>query len=168
MRVLGIDPGSHTTGYGIVDREGQSLRHVDNGGIRVDPALPLAKRLQGIYAELRRLIAAHRPEVMVVEDVFVAANARSSLALGQARGVALLAASSAGLPVAEYSPAEVKLAVVGQGRATKHQIQQMVRVILRLPEVAEEDAADALAVAICHCQSEGLQRRIEESIHNTK
>lgn len=164
MRVLGIDPGSHITGYGIVEREGNRLRHIDNGGIRISSALPLPRRLQEIYTGLVRLIGEHRPDMVVVENIFVATNARSSLQLGQARGAALLAASNAGLSVAEYSPAEVKLAIVGQGRASKHQVQQMVRMILSLPEVAGEDAADALAVAICHCQTAGLKKRIEESL----
>lgn len=163
MRVLGIDPGSHITGYGIVEHEGGAIRHIDNGGIRPDAHLPLAKRLHSIYSGLAQLISKHRPDIAVVENVFVAKNARSSLLLGHARGVAILAASEAGVPVAEYQPSQIKQAVVGQGQATKHQIQQMVRAILSLPEIAIEDASDALAVAICHCQGEGLRKSIERS-----
>ncbi len=163
MRVLGIDPGSHTTGYGIVDHEGGAIRHIDNGGIRPGSGLPLAGRLQSIYSGLSRLISVHRPDMVAVENVFFAKNARSSLMIGHARGVAILAASLAGLPVAEYQPSEIKQAVVGQGQATKHQIQQMVRAILGLPEIAFEDASDALAVAICHCHGEGLRRSIAKS-----
>lgn len=167
MRVLGIDPGSHITGYGIVEHEAGTLRHVDNGGIRLDAHLPLPRRLQGIYAELTAIIARYQPDIAVVENIFIAKNARSSLMLGHARGVAILAASEAGLSVAEYQPSEVKQAVVGQGQATKHQVQQMVRMILGLPEIAFEDASDALAVAICHCQGEGLRQRIKQSIRKT-
>ena len=168
MRVLGIDPGSRTTGYGVVERDGCTIRHVDNGGIRPAESLPLAGRLLGIYSELRALIEEHRPDVAVIENVFFAKNARSSLLLGHARGVAMLAASEAGIPVEEYQPSEIKQAVVGQGQATKHQVQQMVRMILNLPEAAMEDASDALAVAICHCQGMGLRQRIDESLKGRK
>ncbi|MFH0800587.1 MAG: crossover junction endodeoxyribonuclease RuvC [Pseudomonadota bacterium] len=164
MRVLGIDPGSTVTGYGIVELDGNSIRHLDNGGIRPAAGQSLAQRLGDIHSSLTSLIKTHRPNIAVVENVFFAKNARSSLILGHARGAAILAASSAGLAIAEYSPSEVKQAVTGNGRATKNQIQQMVRVILGLPEIAMEDASDALAVAICHCNSEGLRRRIEMSI----
>jgi len=157
MRVLGIDPGTRTTGYGIVDFEDNVLRHIDNGGISPDEGKPLSNRLYHIYTVINSLIENHKPDVVVIEDLFVAKNARSSLLLGHARGVALVAASKAGVVIAEYSPSEVKKAVVGNGSATKHQIQQMVKMILKLPEIAIEDASDALAAAICHCNGEALR-----------
>lgn len=163
MIVLGIDPGSRATGYGIIESSERGLRHIDNGAIRPPSELPLAKRLQEIFSGLEILVAAHHPDVAVIEDVFVANNARSSLLLGQARGVALLAAAARGVAVAEYAPSQVKQAVTGRGHATKQQIQHMVRAILGLPEIAIEDASDALAVAICHCHSDGLRRRIAAS-----
>lgn len=165
MRVIGIDPGTRVTGYGIVEQQGRAIRHIENGNIGPDHKLPLPRRLLCIHDELVRLIEIHRPDIAAIEDVFVAKNARSSLLLGHARGVAMLAASAAGMGIAEYSPAEVKQAVVGQGRAAKNQIQEMVRIILGLPEVAAEDASDALAVAICHCHASGLRERIERSLN---
>jgi crossover junction endodeoxyribonuclease RuvC len=166
MRIIGIDPGSAVTGYGIVELADGVIRHLDNGGISPRPNLPYPQRLHYIYTALTQLIEDHRLDAAVIEKVFVAKNARSSLLLGQARGVAMLAATSAGLKMAEYTPAEVKMAVVGTGRATKHQVQCMVKTILGLNEVAQEDASDALAVAICHCHSAGLKERIEESLRN--
>lgn len=158
MRVLGIDPGSTCTGYGVIDCLDSKLHHIDNGGISPKSGAPLAQRLYFIYSELSALIEKFRPETIVVENLFVAKNARSSLLLGHARGVALLAASSARLEIGEYTPAEVKKAIVGSGNATKFQVQQMVRAILGLPEIALEDASDALAVAICHCNSYKMRR----------
>ena len=166
MRIIGIDPGSAVTGYGIVELEDGVIRHVDNGGISSRPNLPYPQRLHNIYTKLISLIEAYRPDAAVIENVFVAKNARSSLLLGQARGVAMMAATGAGLKMAEYTPAEVKKAVVGTGRATKHQVQCMVKAILGLEQVAAEDASDALAVAICHCHTAGLKQRIEESLAN--
>lgn len=164
MRIIGIDPGTYITGFGIVDYEGNRIQHVDNGGIRPDGNLNLAERLSRIYCDLAELLETHHPQIAVIENVFVAKNVRSSLLLGHARGVAMLAAAQAGLKITEYNPTEVKQAVVGQGRATKQQIQQMVRVILDLPEIAIEDASDALAAAICHCHGSGLKQRIEKAV----
>jgi crossover junction endodeoxyribonuclease RuvC len=153
MRILGIDPGTRITGYGILDKSGNHLRHVDNGAIYTRTDAPLADRLQTIYDGLCRVIAEYHPEAMAVERIFVAKNALSALKLGHARGVAMLAGVHAGLPVAEYSAVEVKNAVVGYGKAAKPQVQQMVRMLMNLPEIAQEDASDALAVAICHAHS---------------
>lgn len=164
MRIIGIDPGTCTTGYGIVDRRGSSTFHVDNGCIRPKGGLALSGRLQIIYDELKKLLEDYRPDVVAIESLFVAKNARSSLLLGHARGAAMLAASSAGIEIAEYTPATVKLSVVGNGRATKEQIQKMVRVILGLSEPAAEDASDALAVAICHCNSLKLNNMIKQAV----
>lgn len=153
MRILGIDPGSRITGYGLIDKQGNRLLHVDNGAISTRSDDELADRLQIIYQDLQKVIAEYAPDAMVIERVFVAKNAQSALKLGHARGAAMLAGVNAGLPVAEYSALEVKSAVVGYGRADKKQVQQMVRMLLKLPEIAQEDASDALAVAICHAHS---------------
>ena len=166
MRILGIDPGSHVTGYGVVDRDGARLIHVAHGTLRSRRGEPMPRRLAALAAGLRCVIATHRPDVAVVERVFVAASPRSALALGQARGVALLAMANAELEIHEYTPLEVKQAVVGYGRATKVQVQEMVKVLLGLDSVPQpDDAADAIAVAICHIHSarmKSLARKAEE------
>ncbi|HPW45595.1 MAG TPA: crossover junction endodeoxyribonuclease RuvC [bacterium] len=164
MRVLGIDPGSRTTGYGIVEISQGKVHHVDNGGISPSPSLPFAERLKQIYQGLQKLIEDHRPDAVAIENIFVAKNVKSSLILGHARGTAMLAASIAGVEVTEYSPREVKQAVVGTGNATKDQIQRMVKVMLSLPEVAFEDASDALAVAICHCNAESYNSKLKSAL----
>jgi crossover junction endodeoxyribonuclease RuvC len=160
MRILGIDPGSRATGYGLIEQQGNRLIHLDNGAITTRSGDELALRLQRIYHELSGLIAEFRPDAMAVEQVFMAKNPASALKLGHARGAALLAGVNAGLPVAEYSALQVKSAVVGYGRAAKSQVQQMTRTLLNLPEIAQEDAADALAVAICHAHSHHLTSRV--------
>ncbi|HKJ04892.1 MAG TPA: crossover junction endodeoxyribonuclease RuvC [Geopsychrobacteraceae bacterium] len=163
MRILGIDPGSRVTGYGLIQQQGNRLIHLDNGAIFTRSDDELAVRLQRIYRELIRLIAEFHPEAVAVEQVFMAKNPASALKLGHARGVALLAGIEAELPVSEYSALQVKSAVVGYGRAAKQQVQQMTRTLLNLPEIAQEDAADALAVAICHAHSHQLTRQIDRS-----
>ena len=150
MRIIGIDPGSRFTGYGIVDRGTDRLIHVDCGVIAPPTDAPIERRLGFIHDRLAELLAIHRPDSAAVEDVFYAKNWRSALALGQARGAALTALAGAGIAVSAYPPATVKQQVVGGGRAQKQQVQHMVRILLGLPEVPEENAADALAVAICH------------------
>jgi len=158
MRVLGIDPGTLTTGYGIVAEEDHKLFHVASGGISPSGKQPFPKRLQKIYEELVKVIEKHRPHIVVVEDLFVSKNIKSALKLGHARGVAILAAMNAGLPVFEYAPLEVKQAVVGNGKAEKKQVQMMVKALLDLPKVPHPaDAADALAAAICHIHSSRLR-----------
>lgn len=150
MRIIGIDPGTRITGYGVVEKIGNRLLHIDNGAIYTRSDAPLSERLKTIYSELCRVITDYSPASMAVERIFVAKNALSALKLGHARGVAMLAGVNAELPVAEYTAVEVKKAVVGYGKAAKPQVQQMVKVLLNLPEIAQEDASDALAVAICH------------------
>jgi len=152
LRVLGIDPGSRRTGFGVIDAGGTGLRYVASGRVEAEGD-DLGRRLQTLYDGLAEVIRRHRPEVAVVEQVFVARNPRSALVLGQARGSVLCAAARAGLPVVEYSPAAVKLAVVGRGRADKLQVQHMVRHLLGLPGSPQADAADALACAICHAHT---------------
>jgi crossover junction endodeoxyribonuclease RuvC len=143
----------HITGYGIIKKEGSKLIHIDNGVIRPGRGYAFPRRLQEIHKRVTELLAHYRPDIVVLEDIFVAKNVRSSSKLGQARGVTMLAAASANLEIMEYTPAQVKQAVVGVGNATKNQVQIMVKAHLKLPEVAAEDAADALAVAICHLHS---------------
>jgi crossover junction endodeoxyribonuclease RuvC len=155
VRVFGIDPGSERTGYGCVESDGSRHRLVACGAIVTSPRLGFPAQLFRIHQQLTELLAEHRPECVAVESVFYAANVRSALKLGHARGVAVLAAVEGGYAFAEYTPAEIKHAVVGYGRAEKHQVQEMVRMLLGLPEVpTPHDAADALAVAICHVHSQ--------------
>jgi crossover junction endodeoxyribonuclease RuvC len=153
LRILGIDPGSLVTGYGVVERRGAELRHVAHGTLRPLRGAPLAARLAAIHAGVVRVIEAHRPAFVVVEQVFIAGNPRTALVLGQARGVALAAAAAAGLRVDELSPQAVKLAVVGTGAAKKLQVQRMVQRLLALEEAPVQDAADALAAALCAGQA---------------
>lgn len=151
MRIFGIDPGSARTGYGCVQTDGSRHRLVTFGSIAAPAGSSFPDKLQVIHHRLVTLIAEHRPDCIAIEDVFHARNVRSALKLGHARGVALLAATGAGVPIAEYSPAEIKQAVVGYGRAEKHQMQMMVQMLLGLADApSPHDAADALAVAICH------------------
>lgn len=161
MRVLGIDCGGEYTGYGLVEQTPDgALLHIACGAIHVDPRVPLPKRLNEIFNELRGLIGAHRPDVAAIEEVFYAVNAKSALKLGQVRGVAMLAVASCGLEVAEYAPLAIKSAVVGYGRAEKSQVQRMVARLLKLPALPEpQDASDALAVAICHLHTAATLRR---------
>ena len=161
MRVLGIDCGSERTGYGVVDSDGARHRLVVAGVIRTSPKWPFERRLLEIATGLRALIQEHTPEFGAVEEVFHAANTKTALKLAHVRGVALLTIAEAGVKFAEYSPLEVKMSVVGYGRAEKTQVQVMVQSLLRLPEiVASEDASDALAIAICHATHEATARRL--------
>jgi len=159
MRVLGIDPGSRITGYGIVEQQGNRLVHVDNGAIFTDSAADFAGRLKIIFDGLSNIIAEYRPDEVAVENVFFSNNVQSALKLGQARGAALVAAVHADLPVAEYTALQVKQAVVGQGRAEKSQVQKMLKALLGLTELAQADASDALAVAVCHLNSRDLKQK---------
>jgi len=163
MRILGIDPGSRATGWGLIEKQGNRLLHIDNGVITTRADEPLGDRLGTIYRHLSGVITGYAPTAVAVEEIFMAKNARSALKLGHARGVALLAGFNHDLPIAEYSALQVKSAVVGYGRADKKQIQEMVRILLKLPEIAQEDASDALAVAICHAHSAGINQRVAGS-----
>jgi crossover junction endodeoxyribonuclease RuvC len=156
VRIFGIDPGSVRTGYGCVDTDGSRHCLVTCGALSTPAGSALPERLQIIHDGLAQLLETHRPSCVVVENVFHARNVRSALVLGHARGVAVLAAVRAGLPVVEYTPAEIKLAVVGHGRAEKSQIQHMVKLLLGLDTApTPHDAADALAIAICHVHTTG-------------
>lgn len=166
MRVLGIDCGSESTGYGVVEETGggKLICHV-TGAIQLKAGSPMAARLQKIYAELTAIIAQHRPAVVAIEDVFYAVNVKTALKLGQVRGVAMLAASSSGLEVAEYSPLSIKSAVVGYGKAEKQQVQLMVTRLLNLPSPPEPtDASDALAIAICHIHTASTHSRQQAAL----
>ena len=155
MRVFGIDPGSDRTGYGCIDSDGRVHELVRCGAIKAGAGATFPDQLLIIYRELTALLAEHRPECVAIENIFHAVNARSALKLGHARGVAMLAAIEAGVRVVEYTPAEIKRAVVGYGRAEKPQVQQMVKLLLGLREVpTPHDAADALAIAICQVHSQ--------------
>ena len=154
-RVLGLDPGSQRTGFGIIDCGGGAERHVCSGCIEVSGAQMVA-RLQRIYAAIRTLVDEHRPDVIAIERVFIHRNPDSALKLGQARGVALCAAATLGASVHEYAPRAIKLAVTGFGGAAKPQVALMVRTLLKLPGTPRADAADALAVALCHAQTRRL------------
>lgn len=150
MLIIGLDPSLSCTGWGIVARQGNRLSHVANGQVKTDPKAALAERLVTIDRELAEVIRSYQPESGAVEEVFVNMNPQSTLKLGQARGVCLLALARAGLPVAEYATRLVKKAIVGTGGAEKAQVQAMLGVLLPGVKLAGADAADALAVAICH------------------
>ena len=150
MLIIGLDPGLGTTGWGIVAKAGNRLSHVANGQVRTDSSAPLAERLVTLDRELADIILAHRPDSGAVEEVFVNKNPQSTLKLGQARGVCLLALARAGVPVTEYATRLVKKALVGTGAAEKAQVQAMLGVLLPGVKLAGPDAADALAVAVAH------------------
>lgn len=168
MRVLGVDPGSIKSGYGIIDEQNRQLVVVEYGVIRTTSKAPLAQRLLEISDRLQHLIAQFQPHVLAIEDIFFAKNAKSALKLGQSRGVILLTAARAGLEIAEYTPLEVKQSVVGYGRADKVQVQHMVKALLQLREIPKpDDAADALAIAICHHHSAKMRQQITQQMRKT-
>ena len=161
MRVLGVDPGSDTTGYGVIDSDGRNYQLVEYAGIKGLKRLSFAERLLEITLKLEEVIERLSPEACAVEDTFYAVNVKSALKLGQARGAVLVAAARAGLEVFEYSPLEIKSALVGYGRAEKQQVQEMVRLLLGMKSVPEPlDASDALAIAICHVNIATTKSRI--------
>lgn len=152
MIILGIDPGSRLTGFGVIRRIGQKTEYIVSGCIRTgDGELP--DRLKKIFDGVSELIATYQPQQFAIEQVFMGKNADSALKLGQARGVAILAAVNSGLPIAEYAPRTIKQAVTGKGGAAKEQVQHMVQYLLKLPGKPQADAADALAIAICHAHT---------------
>ena len=150
IRILGIDPGLRITGFGVIDKTGNRLRYVTSGCIKTNDKLSLPERIATILDGIGEVIAEHQPQQAAVEKVFVNVNPQSTLLLGQARGAAISALVTAGLPVAEYTALQVKQAVVGKGKAAKEQVQHMVVRLLSLPGTPSADAADALACAICH------------------
>lgn len=156
MVILAIDPGTATTGYAVLGYERGEFDVVDYGTIETKAGVPAHLRLKEIYGSVRNLIKLHGPDCLVAEELFFNSNARTAISVGQARGVCLLAAADCGIPVAEYTPLQVKQAVVGYGRAEKGQVQSMIKLLLKLEEVPKpDDAADALALAVCHAHSAG-------------
>jgi len=155
MRVLGLDPGLAITGYGLVEGEGQRLQSLAHGVIRTPARMAVAERLVLLHDELSQLLTCYCPEVAAVEELFFETNARTAMQVGQARGVLLLTLAQAGVPVVEYTPMQVKQAVTGYGGADKQQVQQMIALLLNLADVPKpDDAADALAVSVCHHHSQ--------------
>ena len=156
MTILGIDTSLRSTGYGVLSVEGSRMRMLDCGNIPNRATLPLTACLKAIHAKVAELIAAYRPDVMAVESVIYGKNAGTMLVLGEARGAVLTAAADAGLSVYEYEPRRMKKALCGNGLAEKEQVQRMVKTLLNLPELPQNDAADALGLAICHVHSNSL------------
>jgi crossover junction endodeoxyribonuclease RuvC len=149
-RTLGIDPGSQITGFGVLEKNGARIRHVHSGFVRLTPSPSLSLRLKQVHQSLQQVIEDHRPTDLAVEKVFFAKNVQSALTLGHVRGVVLLTAVESGLEIFEYSPLEIKQAVTGYGRADKKQVQEMVKVLLGMPFIQNQDVSDALAAGICH------------------
>jgi crossover junction endodeoxyribonuclease RuvC len=159
--ILGIDPGTAHTGYGVVLANGSRMAALDGGVIATGPEERLERRLARIHAQVCDLIAEHKPRAMAIEDVFFGQNVRTAFAVGQARGAVLLCAGLAGVPCYSYTPQAIKQSVCGSGRAAKEQVQRMVGALLSLPEAPKPDhAADALAVAICHANGSGLREAL--------
>lgn len=163
--VLGVDPGSRKTGFGLVLSEGSSVSYIASGVVRIAPELALAERLQLIFESLTSVIQRHQPNEFAIENVFMAKSAGSALKLGQARGAAMVAATSQDLPVSEYEAKKVKQSVVGTGAADKLQVQHMVKTLLKLERSPQEDAADALAVALCHINTQRHLISVAQSKH---
>ena len=159
-RILGIDPGSRITGFGVLDFDGSQSRYVASGCIRVQ-AETLGQRLRSIFEGITAIVDEHRPQELAIEQVFMHRNAASALKLGHARGVALVAGEMRALSVHEYTATQIKQAVTGRGRGTKEQVQHMIKVLLSLPATPQQDAADALAVALCHAHTQGTLAHVE-------
>lgn len=167
MRILGIDPGIAIVGFGILDYDGVNFKVVDYGAITTPAHTPVTERLKMIYDDLAYVIEKYKPEQMAIEELFFNNNVKTAITVAQARGVLILGASLFGLEVFEYTPLQVKQAVVGYGRADKNQVQQMVKSILKLHEVPKpDDTADAVAIAICHGFSNGMRSRILKELGN--
>ncbi len=166
MLVIGIDPGTAITGYGVVRiHQGRDIEAVDYGVIETPAKSPMPERLVMLYEQLNQILTLHRPDTGAVEKLFFQKNVRTAISVGQARGVALLALAQARISIGEYTPNEIKQAVAGYGAADKYQMQQMVRLLLNLEEIPKpDDAADALAVAICHLHSAQAQARYDSGI----
>lgn len=159
MRILGIDPGIAIVGYGVIESQGSRLKHIENGVLTTPAGMPLPHRLEQVYNGMKKLLTLFEPEAIAFEELFFAKNAKTAITVGQARGVALLAAAQESEQLFEYTPLQIKQGVVGYGRAEKNQVQQMVKVLLNLPDIPKpDDAADALAVAICHAHSANSQQ----------
>lgn len=164
MRVLGIDPGTLNLGYGIVDEEGERIAMIDCGVLSLPPRIPVEQRLSVMYGRLDEILALYEPDEVAVEEPFVAGNVRSALAIGRAQATAILVAANRKLPVSRYLPTQVKLRVSSHGNSSKEQVQEMVRIQLGLVQpIKSNDAADALAVAICHLRQKHLDFLLDKS-----
>jgi crossover junction endodeoxyribonuclease RuvC len=162
MRILGVDPGTVNLGYGVVDGE-EEMHMVDCGVVNLSARLPIEQRLRSLYGELGKIIARHKPSEVAIEDPFIGHNVRSAFAIGKAQAIAILAAANKGLPIYYYSPAKIKKQITNYGQSDKQQVQEMVRVQLGLSELPQpSDAADALAVAMCHIQQRRLSQWLSE------
>jgi crossover junction endodeoxyribonuclease RuvC len=162
MRILGIDPGTVNLGYGVVDGE-EEMHMVDCGVVNLSARLPMETRLRSLYSELGKIIARHKPSEVAIEEPFIGHNVRSAFAIGKAQAIAILAATNKGLPIYYYSPAKIKKQITSYGQSDKRQVQEMVRVQLGLSELPHpSDAADALAVAMCHIQQRHLSQWLSE------
>jgi crossover junction endodeoxyribonuclease RuvC len=160
VRILGFDPGIAIVGFGVIEQKGNQLRAIEYGRIETPANTPTPWRLKQIYDACKKILALHRPDVVAVEKLFFNRNVTTAFTVGQARGVILLACEEAGTPIAEYTPLQVKMAVVGYGQAEKRQVQEMVKLLLRLPQIPKpDDVADALAIAICEAHSQGSRLR---------
>ncbi|MGA3117187.1 MAG: crossover junction endodeoxyribonuclease RuvC [Syntrophobacteraceae bacterium] len=159
MRTIGVDPGSRYTGYGIVEGDGFRLKYIHHGTVKLPAARPLCERLKIIFEEINASIREYGPEFMAVEEVFFAKNVKSALSLGQARGAVILAGASSGLSIHEYSALRIKQSVAGYGRAAKEQVAGMIQRLLRIDSSIEPNAADALAVAVCHISTHSSNLR---------
>lgn len=168
LRIIGIDPGLQKTGWGIIDLKGNNLRHVANGFIATNNKFSLAERLVELHAGLQKTIDQWSPELAAVEETFVNKNPNSTLKLGQARGIALLVPAMKGLSVAEYTPNHIKKSVVGSGHAAKEQVYAMVGILLPGVKIENDDAADALAVAICHGHHTSANKNLEDAMLHAK
>ncbi len=161
--ILGVDPGSRSTGYGLIWTQGSKQGCIAHGCIRT-PEGPFSERLHHIYQTLKKIIQEHQPHEAAIEEVFMQKSAQSALKLGQARGAAMVALAAQGLKVAEYSPREIKLAAVGYGAADKEQVQHMIRSLLQLSSKPQADAADALAIAVCHANNRAWSQRVAQAL----
>ena len=157
VRIIGIDPGLRHTGWGVIEQNGQHLSYVADGSVQSDAAAPLAERLLQIYSALAAVLREHTPDEAAVEETFVNRDARATLKLGQARGIALVVPASLGIGVSEYAPNVIKKSVVGSGHAEKDQVKHMVRLLLPRAQMNTADSTDALAIAICHAHHRGVQ-----------
>ena len=163
MKILGIDPGFAILGYGVIEKTGNHFRAVDYGAVTTDKDTPMPQRLEHLYDELREIIRQHQPDVASIEELYFNNNAKTAIQVGQARGVAILACVKGGIEIAEYTPLQIKQALVGYGRADKKQVQFMVKTMLNLAEVPKpDDTADALAAAICHGHSADARNRLKQ------
>ncbi len=164
MQILGIDPGSVITGYGLIEATKGKVVHLDNGGIFTSSKEPFSERLCHIHEQIESLLEKFSPDAVAIENIFIAKNVSSTLKLGHARGAAIVAIAKAKIPLFEYSALQVKQAITGYGHASKEQIQKMIQSLLKLPETAFKDASDALAVAICHLHSYRIKKVMSDEL----